>query len=277
VEKNKILNTHSQKGVNREMLTFIGVGLYDEEDITLKGLEAVRKADVVFAELYSSKLMGTTQDKMERLYGKKIHLLSRKDVEETPEDILASARDQNVVFLTGGDSMVSTTHIALRLRALDQGIQTRIIHGLSIYSAVCGLTGLQNYRFGKSASIVFPYKDHVPETPYDTIKINKEHNLHTLLFLDIAERCMTINQAIELLFRIERRRKEGVIKGIAVGVARAGSENPVVKADYIRRLQKYDFGPPLHILVIPGGLHFLEAEALIKLAGAPARIEKEIL
>lgn len=259
------------------MLTFVGIGLYDELDVTLRGLEAIKNADIILAEFYTSKLMGTTLDEMERLYGKEIHLLSRRDVEEGAEDILSNARKQNVVFLTGGDSMISTTHIDLRLRALEQGIQTRVIHGLSIYSAVCGLTGLQNYRFGKSATIAFPYKEHVSETPYDTIKVNKEHNLHTLLFLDIAERYMTINQAIELLFKVERCRKEGAVRGVAVGVARAGSEDPVVKADYMEHLQKYDFGPPLHVLVIPGGLHFLEAEALIKLAGAPGEIEKEIL
>jgi len=32
------------------MLTFIGLGLYDEKDITLKGLEAIKDADVVYAD-----------------------------------------------------------------------------------------------------------------------------------------------------------------------------------------------------------------------------------
>jgi len=259
------------------MLTFVGVGLYDEKDITLKGLDAIRDADHVFAEFYTSKLMGTTLGKMERLYGKKIHLLTREDVEQSPEKVLALAKDEDVVFLAGGDVMISTTHIDLRLRAMDRGIRTRIVHGLSVQSAVCGLTGLQNYRFGKSASIAFPYKGRVSEAPYDTIKTNKEHNLHTLLFLDITEKCMTINEAIEILLKIEKDRKEGAIKGIGVGIARAGSENPLVRADYVDRVLEYDFGEPLHVLVIPGRLHFLEAEALIKLAGAPPEIKDEII
>jgi len=259
------------------MLTFVGAGLYDEKDITLKGLDAIRDADRVFAEFYTSRLMGTTLEKMERLYGKKIRLLTREDVEQSPEKMLALAKDKNVVFLAGGDVMISTTHVDLRLRAADMGIKTRIAHGLSVQSAVCGLTGLQNYRFGKSASIAFPYKGRASEAPYDTIKTNKEHNLHTLLFLDIAEKCMTINEAIDVLLRIEKDRKEGVIKGLGVGIARAGSENPLVRADYIERLREYDLGAPLHVLVIPGRLHFLEAEALIKLAGAPPEIESEII
>ncbi|MBU2618025.1 MAG: diphthine synthase [Euryarchaeota archaeon] len=258
------------------MLTFIGLGLYDEKDITLKGLEAIRDADLVFAEFYTSALAGTTLETMEQLYGKKIVVLSREDVERA-DQILTRAKDQNVVFLSGGDSMIATTHVDLRLRAIDQGIHTRVIHGPSICSAVCGLTGLQNYRFGKSATVTSPYKERISEAPYDTIKANKEHNLHTLLFMDITEKYMTINQAIELLLRVERSREEGVIKGTAVGIARAGSENPMVKADYVDRLQKYDFGPSPHIMVFPGRLHFLEAEALIKLAGAPLEIRSEVL
>ena len=258
------------------MLTFIGLGLYDEKDITLKGLEAIRDADIVFAEFYTSALIGTTIEAMEQLYGKKMVVVDREYVERA-DQILACAKDQNVVFLSSGDSMIATTHVDLRLRAIDQGIRTRIIHGPSIYSAVCGLTGLQNYRFGKSATIAFPYKKQISEAPYDTIKANKEHNLHTLLFMDIKENYMTINQAIELLLSVERSREEKVIKGIAVGIARAGSEDPMVKADYVDRLQKYDFGQSLHSMVFPGGLHFLEAEALIKLAGAPSEIIDEVL
>src|SRR5690606_3857182 len=117
------------------MLTFIGLGLFDEYDISLKGLEAIREADLVYAEFYTSCLMGTNLEKMEKLYGKKIFLLSREDVEQYP-DWLNEARDRKLCFLTGGDTMVSTTHVDLRLRAEKLGIETRLIHGASIASAV---------------------------------------------------------------------------------------------------------------------------------------------
>ena len=42
------------------MLTFIGIGLYDEKDISIKGLEAVRAADRVYIEFYTSTLSGTS-------------------------------------------------------------------------------------------------------------------------------------------------------------------------------------------------------------------------
>ena len=51
-------------------------------------------------------------------------------------------------------------------------------------------------------------------------------------------------------------------------MARAGSETPVVKANSMRKLKDYDFGAPLHILVVPASIHFIEEEALQKFAGA---------
>lgn len=265
------------------MLTFIGLGLFDEKDISLKGLEAIQQADMVFAEFYTSVLMGTTVEKLEELYGKKVQVLSREEVEQDPY-WLDQAKDKDLVFLTGGDTMVSTTHVDLRLRAQDKGIATRLIHGASITSAICGLSGLQNYRFGKASTIPHPYTSSrgvtvVSETPYDTIKLNKQHNLHTLIFLDIDREkgYMTVNQALELLLQVEDKRKGGVMdNALAVGIARAGSPEPVVKAGYAQMLKESDLGGPLHILVIPASLHFVEAEALVKLAGAPSHLMEEI-
>jgi diphthine synthase len=265
------------------MLTFIGLGLFDEHDISLKGLEAIREADLVYVEFYTSCLMGTSLEKMEKLYGKKVCLLSREEVEQNPEWLI-EAKDRNICFLTGGDTMVSTTHVDLRLRAQQLGIETRLIHGASIASAVSGLTGLQNYGFGKSASIPHPYESRrgtrvISETPYDIIKQNIKMGLHTLVFLDIDNEkgYMTVNTALELLLEIEEKRGGKLMYStIAVGIARAGSEKPVVKADYAENLKAFDFGKPLHILVIPGKLHFLEAEALVKLAGGPIRLMAEL-
>jgi hypothetical protein len=50
-----------------------------------------------------------------------------------------------------------------------------------------------------------------------------------------------------------------------VGIARAGSSSPVVAAGSASQLKTIDFGPPLHILVIPSTLHAIEEEYLKKL------------
>jgi diphthine synthase len=261
------------------MLFFIGLGLYDEKDISVKGLEAVRKADKVYAEFYTSRLMGASAENLERFYGKKIHLLSRSDVEVDPS-WLKEALQLNVAFLVGGDPMVSTTHLDLRLRALDLGIETKVIHSSSIVTAVSGATGLQNYRFGRSTTIPFDYtvrgKRIVHETPYLVLKENLQRNLHTMLFLDIQDtRYMTVNQGAELLLEMEQTAGDSILKSsLVVGIARAGSDDATVKADFIENMKSYDFGSPLHILIVPAKLHFMEAQALVALAGASPKIVK---
>lgn len=256
------------------MLFFVGLGLYDERDVSVKGLEIIKSADAVYAEFYTSRLMGTTLERLEGFYGRKVITLSRSDVEGGPA-WLAEAQEKDVAFLVGGDPMVSTTHLDLRLRAEELGIRTHVIHSSTIASAVPGLTGLQNYRFGRSASIPFPYtargKRIVPETPYNVLVENMRHNLHTILYLDIQDgRYMTVNEGIESLLETASEKGDiALAEALGIGVARAGSMDACVRAGTLQSIKEFDFGGPLHILVVPGRLHFMEGRALEVLAGAP--------
>ena len=260
------------------MLTFVGLGLYDERSITVEGSDAVREADRVFAEFYTSKLGGTTVEALEAHHDVDIEVRSREGVEIDPEPILGAATTDDVVFLTAGDTMISTTHVDLRLRAHERGIETRVVHGTTAEAAAASLTGLQNYRFGKATTLPFPYAhgaDGVPNSVLNTIADNRERGLHTLVYLDIKvgtgpdgtdpdhEEYMTADFAAGEL--------AGALDGETAGVvvARAGSRKPLVAADRLDVLAAREFGDPLHLLVIPGDLHLLEREALVGLADAP--------
>jgi diphthine synthase len=260
---------------------FIGLGLYDEKDITLKGLEAARKCEKVFAEFYTSLLAGTTIEKVEELIGKPIKRLSREDVELNFEKIvLSEARNKDVAFLTAGDPMVATTHADLRIRAKKAGIESYVIHAPSIYSAVA-ITGLQIYKFGKSATVAYPEKNWFPTSHYDVIRENKERGLHTLLFLDIKAdqgRYMTANEAMDILLQVEEMKGQGVFtpETLVVVLARAGSLTPTLKAGYVKDMIEEEFGRQPHILIVPGRLHIVEAEYLVEFAGAPREILDEV-
>jgi diphthine synthase len=248
------------------VLIFVGLGLYDLKDISLRGLEQVREADHVVLESYTSLLTGSQVAALEEYYGKPVQVLTREEVELSPERILGLAEESRVVFLTGGDPMISTTHVDLRIRAKKRGIATAIVHGASISTAVCGLSGLQNYRFGKGCSLPFPHKGWAPTTPIDVISRNLDQDLHTLVFLDISGgRCMTIGEAVENLEQLGKR--AGIRLPLYVGIARAGSDCPVVLAGNARKLISADFGPPLHILIVPASLHIMEREYLELFAG----------
>ncbi|QFU81361.1 diphthine synthase [Natronorubrum aibiense] len=261
------------------MLTFIGLGLYDERSITVEGQEALRDADRVYAEFYTSKLIGTTVADLESHHDVDIEVRDRAGVEQHPDDILDAAETEDVAFLTAGDTMISTTHVDLRLRAHDRGIETRVIHGVTAQTATSALTGLQNYRFGKATTLPFPYAhgaDGLPASVTRTIDDNREDGLHTVVYLDIKvdneaatnrlegdetiEEYMTADVAAALL-------AEEYPDLVGVVVARAGSPDPLVDADTMAALADREFGDPLHLLVIPGDCHLLEADALVELAG----------
>jgi diphthine synthase len=256
-------------------LVFIGLGLNDEKDISLKGLNEIQKCDMVFAEFYTAKLTGTDLAKIKKVIGKDIEVLTREETEKG-DKIINNAKEKTVAFLVCGDSMAATTHIDLRLRAEKLGIKTKIIHGSSIVTAVPGLLGLQNYKFGRTTTLAFPEKDYFPTSQYDIIKENKEMGLHTLVLLDIQSdknSYMTANKGMNLLKKMEEKHKDNIIKNdsIICVVARAGSSDLIALAGTFKDLIGRDFGPPLHSIVIPGKLHFMEIEALKTLAQLPAQ------
>ncbi len=63
-------------------IVFIGLGLHDDHGISLNGLEEVRAADKVFAEFYTNLLPEFSLERFESLAGKKLTLLSRRDLED---------------------------------------------------------------------------------------------------------------------------------------------------------------------------------------------------
>lgn len=246
------------------MLYLVGLGLYDEKDISVGGLEILRGCDQIYAEFYTNRWCGDLKNLQLK---KEIKILTRKDIEENPEEtVLKNCKGKKVALLVTGDPMIATTHIDLVLRAEKLGVRVEIIHSSSIYSAISE-TGLQIYKFGKTASITFPEKDYFPESFYDVLKENSEIGLHTLMLLDVKSeenKFMSINQAVEILLEIENKRGEQVFtkETRCVGCARLGSKEQVIKKGRAEDLLNYDFELPPHCLIVLGELHFMEEEAL---------------
>src|SRR6266851_6423923 len=150
------------------LLTFIGLGLNDEKGMTLEGLEESRHADSVFGEFYTNIMPNLDLHRLEREIGKKVEVLNRAELEdEGGERLLEAASKEKVAFLVPGDPLIATTHISLRLSLTRMGIASRVVHAPSIVSAVCGATGLQSYKFGKSITV--PRDQPLQRSVLDTI------------------------------------------------------------------------------------------------------------
>ncbi len=247
-------------------LYFIGLGLSDGKDVSLKGLEAIKGCEKIYLEHYTSRL-NCDASELEKIYGRKIILADREMVEQKAEDtILKDAKGGEAAFLVVGDIFSATTHMDLWLRAKELGIKTRLIHGAGVFSGISE-TGLQLYKFGKTTSIPFPTEKWRPETPYDIIKQNLENGAHTLVLLDLSpkdNRFMSVNEAVKYLLEIEEQRGEGVFtkNTFCIGCARLGSETPTIKSGRAQKIAKAEFGEPLHCLIVPTKLHFAEEKAL---------------
>ena len=247
------------------MLYLMGIGLSDAKDISVKGLEVVKKCSLVYLESYTSKL-NCSLSYLEQLYGKKIIFADRNLVEnEAEKTILKNAKEKEVAFLVVGDVFSATTHMDLYLRAKKMGIKMLVVHNASVLAAV-GITGLQLYKFGKTTSI--PFHNEKVEAPYDALALNQKNSLHTLFLLDLKEYSndsLSVNDAIRYLLKVEIKRGERVINDntLCVGCAKLGSLDQIVKAGKARDLLRYDFKNGMHCLIVPAkNLHFMEEEAL---------------
>lgn len=276
--------------MSKNMLNIIGLGL-NIKQINKEILEAIKNSDIVYLESYTSYFYETIE-KIQKELDKKIIPLSRKEVEQklkNEKTIIEEAKEKKVSLLIIGDPLSATTHSELLLEAKKEKIETKIYHNVSVINAITN-TGLEIYKFGKTASIVFPRKNWFPKNFYEIIKENKKINAHTLLLLDIITTeeeiknldtkiveenieiittydnnkmlLMTPNQAIKVLLKIEEEKKEKIItEETKIFVcSRLQQKDEKIITGTIKELKNYNFGKGPHSIIIPSKMHFIEEE-----------------
>jgi len=232
-------------------LYIIGLGLWDERGISLKGVDAVSRCRTVYLETYTSRMNCTLRD-LEKLFNKKIIVANRELVENQTSKIIGEAKTCDVAFLVPGAPFAATTHIELLLEARKQNVGVKVIENASIITAVA-ITGLFIYKFGRTTTV--PFENENIKSPYEVYLNNKKLELHTLFLLDIKEdKMMTIREALDYLMRCGLNENT-----LCVGIAALGSENPEIKTGRASTLSLSKFPQSL---IIPGELNFKEEEAL---------------
>ncbi len=235
------------------MLYLIGLGLNDENDLTLKAVETARKCEC-FIELYTSVWKGSL-DNLKEIIKKDIKVLNRTDLEENLELFIEKTKENDVALFVPGDPLAATTHIDIVFEARRKRIPVKIIHNASIFSAI-GEAGLQLYKYGKVATVPLSGK---LKNVKDAVKRNKRLGLHTLLLLDIDLEnniFMKVPDAIKMLL------KKKVIKETdqIIAFSNAGGDSNIYY-DSARGLKMKEIENPA-VLIIPGRLHFREKDFL---------------
>ena len=165
------------------MLYIIGLGL-NVNGISKQGIEKLSKCKKVYLENYTVEFPYSLGE-LKQAIDKKIIPLGREDVESFK--IIDEAKKCDVALLVYGSPLSATTHISLVNEAKASEVKCKIIYSASIFDAVAE-TGLQLYKFGKTASM--PKwdlkKNFIPDSFVEIIKDNQKINAHTLLLIDIG-------------------------------------------------------------------------------------------
>jgi diphthine synthase len=269
------------------MLYLIGLGLGNERDVTLRGLDAIKRCSKVYLEAYTS-VLGVDVRAMEALYEKPVRTCDRAFVEQGVDAVLDEALSEDVAFCVVGDAFAATTHSDLVLRAIERGVAVRPVYNASIMNAVAG-TGLSLYNFGKAVSICFFTQTWRPDSFYDLIRDNRKSGAHTLCLLDIRvkeptvralckgieeyepARFMTAATAAKQMLEVEESRGEGVYgeDTMCVAVARIGQDDEKICACTLGEMRRVDMGAPLHSLVLVGDVMEIESAMLATHAVKP--------
>src|SRR6267378_2219411 len=228
------------------MLWFVGLGISGPDGIGLDTLQILKKADIVFFEVFTSPIPQPELLKIKKMVKGEFKTAARWMVEDG-KMILKDAKKKNVVLLSYGDPYIATTHIELRTRAILEKIKTKTIHAASAITSLVGECGLHYYKVGKPVTMMNE-KQSIPSVYY-TIYENLIAGSHTIIILEYnndKKFFLDPKDALSNLLLAEKEQKR--------------------VAGKLSMLKNIDFGKPPHSIIIPGRMHFTEFDALKVLA-----------
>jgi diphthine synthase len=250
------------------MFYLIGIGLKPKQ-LSLEALDALKNADQIYLEGYTSEYSEGLLKELQEIIGKKFKLLGRQEIEEGFESALLGAKKNNIALMIFGNALTATTHIQLLLDAKEKGIKYKVIPGISITNTIAE-SGLDEYKFGRTVTICYHERGYEPETFYEQIKENQKIALHTICLLDIKkdekpERMMNCKEAIKVLEKIEEKKNEKN-KWNYIALIGMGSEKQKIikgKEKIFESKEVEEIFP--QTLLIPGKMNEKEKEVLEKL------------
>jgi len=231
-------------------LNLIGLGL-SEKGLSIESLEACKKSDLIYLENYTVDFPYSIND-LEKLIGKPIISLGREKVEGMI--FLDEAKKKNISLLIYGSPLAATTHDVIIMECKKKKIPFRIFHSASVFTAIAN-SGLQLYKFGKTASMPTWKVSYRPTSFINILKDNQKISAHSLLLVDIG---MEIADAISQLK--ESCEKENFKLEKIILCESLGTNKEKISYATLDKLPKKVNKP--YCFIIPGKLDHVEEEFL---------------
>lgn len=249
--------------LTRMTLVFIGGGLGYFGTMSLEAVEALKKCEIVYVDVYTSVWSEDFFTELKKIVPNLVYA-DRKLLEDNVHKIIGEAGEKRVGILVPGDPFIATTHNAIRTLAHRKRVDVEIIHGVSVISASISRSGLHAYKFGKISTI--PKNADLDQLGYvlDVLEQNLSNGLHSLVLLDTAEGGLTIGEAVQNLLKASERKRLSWLNEdmVAIGLARIGFPDFKIKVSTLKFLAESMFPPPPHSIIVPAKLHFTEQESL---------------
>lgn len=244
-------------------LVFIGAGLGSFKNMSLEAIEAVKRCDSVYVDVYTSLWAPDFLEQLQAISPNCI-IADRRLLEDGSHKILAEAKTKEVGIVIPGDPFIATTHAAVRTLAHRRQIPVKIIHGTSIVSSAISASGLHVYKFGKIVTV--PKAEDLLQfmQVFKTVEENLSRGLHTLLLLDTADGGLTVANALKQLEKASSKLGVGWLppKTLVIALARLGFPEFKITASTLEEISATLLPPPPHVIIIPSRLHFSEREVV---------------
>ncbi len=164
-------------------LILAGMGISERPTLPREVIEEIHNYSKIYLETYTSPLPYSHDELEKLLAGRRPIPLRRRDLEDGIRDIIEEAREEDILILVYGDPLIATTHKAILIEARRNGVETRVYHNASSYTAAVGEAGLDIYRVGASGTLVRGGLE-MNRRNIEILVSNLERGLHTLYFLE---------------------------------------------------------------------------------------------
>ncbi len=250
------------------MLALIGIGL-DTKDISIRALDFIKTADIVLYDRYTSIINTDALSFIKEYTQKDITEVKRSALEENVNETIKSAKEKNIVILVIGDPLVATTHHIILQEARKLGIQTKIFHSSSVFSAAIGESGLDIYKFGPTTTIPFWSENYKPISFIHFISKNIENGQHTLVLLDINQKNgdpMKLSEAMSIIDSAITPQYKVNYDTKLIVMADVGRQTQDIIYTTVSKLKDLSgrFDGKTLCMVFPGNLNFAEQEDIAR-------------
>lgn len=253
------------------MLYLVGAGIYDTFEMC-NSISILKSCDRIYLESFTSPISDNFIEILKTTIEpeKKIEFVKRWFVEDGRQ-ILDESKTLNVGLISYGDPTIATTFTELRIRAIKNNIDVKVVHAASGITSLVGECGLQIYKIGKLVTMMEERQSAI--SVYSTVFSNLNLNCHTIILTEYRQGddgtvfFLKPNNVMSRLLDVEKDIMYGFVSedSFLIILSRIGTDEQKIFSGKIKSLLELDYGNGPHAIIFPSKFHFTEEDAILNL------------